>query len=1184
MFKTDLAMENWASKYRYKNETPIGTFQRIARALASVEKKEEQDHWYDAFLKLMVRIDENGDPTGLKFTPGGRITSNIGTDYKNATAINCFVTGPVSEATVSYRRKSSDNKVSYDVKYETDDNPDDLINIFLTILEQAKTLASEGGYGINFDFIRPRGSLIKGIGVKHPGVIAYMQIWDMVSECIVRGTNDGYLDKLKNYLKNEEEVSQVKKAVKAMARKGAMLSALSVSHPDIEEYVRAKQSSGVLTKFNMSVLITDEFMQAVERDDFFDLSFKGVVSKRLKARDLYNLIMESCYNRAEPGILFYDNMHKNNPVAYLGRCNCSNPCLHGDSLLLTKKGLKKIKSLKDISIEIWNGAEWSTSRIVSTGVKPVYELRMSNGMYLRGTEDHIVEADTAETPIANTIGKEITRIFGSAWEGVPVPYTNNELVCLGFAFGDSNYHEASGRFKYVYIGEKDFEVESLFNEIGESLEEERRYDKRTISFSFSEKCEKLNFPKATLPYRYLSDEILCLPPNQLKQFLKGLFSANGCVLDKHSRVTLKTSCKTLVEQLQVALLALGIKSYFTKNKAHIVEFSNGEYSCKESYDLNITSDDVAVFREIIGFVQKYKTEKINSIEMAHGRRKKPKVVSLTYVGEEEVYDFSEPITHWAFVNGLKTHNCGEVVGLPTLTTVCLLGSVNLTQYVYKGMDGRPRFNLDEYKQDIRVAVRMLDNVNDVTNSPLPSYTWAIKNLRQIGIGLNGVGSALMMLHIPYNSEEGVKFIEELNEIKENLTWQQSALLAKEKGAFKAYIKKDFEGTEYFKSDRLSEETKDLLKKHGARNAKTTTNPPLGNSSIICDNVSNGIEPVFSLEQERKIICKDWPEGLTTDNVKDLFKVYKEKDYKYWKGEYKGKTYYFEPHNRGLCEVVPLRDYGYQWILDNYPEDKKAAFVVTTEDLEIEDHLNIQEAVQKHINQSVSKTVNLPKNYPFAKYKELYIEAWKRGLIGFTTYRAGSMESVLSDISKAEDSREIIKRDIKLPKVFVNGPTSIIKKEGKKFYIHFSYLPEDTDMSLPVCMWIYTNAKYQEKDDLKICNKAARELAKLAYKCGIDEKIIEDSLAKAKEDHPHNRLGRMISLNLRHNVPREKVLVSITGIEGDSVSSLLTAVRKFIGETIPDGTPLEGLKCDCGGSLVMEAACKRCVECKTQFCG
>ena len=537
MFKTELAYENWASKYRYKNEQPIETFQRIAKALASVEKKEEQDLWYRSFLETMVRLDADGNPVGLKFTPGGRITANVGTEYSGATLINCFISAPVSSATVSYKRHSEESDIEYDVEYKTGDNPDDLVNIFLTILEQAKTLASEGGYGVNFDWIRPRGALIKGIGIRHPGVLAYMKIWDSVSECIVKGTNDGYIDKLKNYLKNSDNVEEVKTTVKAMARKGAMLGCLSVSHPDIEEFIRAKQTSGVLTKFNISVLIDDAFMQAVEKDDLYNLHFKGTVYKVVKARELYNLIMESCYNRAEPGVLFYDNMHKNNPLAYMGHCSATNPC-------------------------------------------------------------------------------------------------------------------------------------------------------------------------------------------------------------------------------------------------------------------------------------------------------------------------------------------GEVPGLSTLTTVCLLGSFNLTQYI-DVKDGKPCFDWDSYEKDIAIGVRMLDNVNDITYSPLPSYLWAIQNLRQIGLGINGLGSALFMLGIRYNSKEALDFIKKVCEIKENISWQTSALLAKERGTFKAYRKDEFESTPYFLSDRITRETKGLLKKHGARNGKTTTNPPLGNTSVICDNVSNGIEPVYSLEYERKVICKEWPEGLNEDNVKKI---------------------------------------------------------------------------------------------------------------------------------------------------------------------------------------------------------------------------------------------------------------------------------------------------------------------------
>jgi len=352
MFKTQLALENWKSKYKYRDELPVETFKRVAKALASVEKDPSQ--WEEKFLHTLLNYDNiKGLPTGLKCTTGGRITANIGTDYKKATLLNCFINGPVSGATISYQRKTENEQFTFPIVLKSSESPDCLLNIFLTVLEQAKTLASEGGYGINFDFIRPRGSIIHGIGIRHPGIVSYMHIWDAVSECIVRGDNDGYQDKIKNYL-SEEQAADLKQAIKAMARKGAMMGCLSVWHPDIEEFVRAKQTSGKLTKFNMSIVVDDKFMQAVLKDDFYDLHFDGEVKKRIKARDLYELIMESTYNRAEPGILFIDNMHRNNPIAYLGKANATNPCVIGTSIIAVADGRNgvAIKQLAEEGLDI----------------------------------------------------------------------------------------------------------------------------------------------------------------------------------------------------------------------------------------------------------------------------------------------------------------------------------------------------------------------------------------------------------------------------------------------------------------------------------------------------------------------------------------------------------------------------------------------------------------------------------------------------------------------------------------------------------------------------------------------------------------------------------------------------------------------------------------------------------------
>ena len=1012
MFKTILAREIWSSKYRYGNETPKETFQRVAKALASVEKN--PDKWYEKFFNTLVRLDESGEPIGLKCTTGGRITANAGTSYGKATLLNCFVAGPVSNAHVSYKRKTEDGLLEFPVEFQTDESPDDLLNIFLSILEQAKTLASEGGYGVSFDFIRPRGSIIKGTGIKHPGVVAYMKIWDAVSDCIVQGDADGYVDKIKNYL-GKEKFEEAKEFLKKSIRKGALLGALSVTHPDVEEFVRAKQISGILTKFNISVLLTDDFLKAVENDDFFEQSFNGKVLKKIKARELYDLIMRSCYDRAEPGVLFADNMMKNNPIAYLGKVTATNPCIIGSSILAVDDGrygvsIKQLaKEGKDISVYSRNK---ETNQIeIKIGRNPrmtgekkeVWKLTLDDDSYLIATPDH------------------------------EIPTYNRRDVCL-----------------------KDLEQ-------GESL------------FSFN--CD-------------------------------------------------------------------------TNHKVKKVEF----YGYEDVY--NIAVDDNHNY------------------------------VVLTSWDDDKFIRSS----------GICINNCGEIPGIATIGTVCLLGSLNLTQYVkirsdrtknfyssqynvgaFNSRQEAVYFDFDKYSEDIKVFTRMLDNVNDLTYAPLPSYQWIVDNLRQIGMGINGLGSALLMLKIPYNSKNAVEFARKICRLKENLTWQTSALLAKEKGVFKAYVKEKFEATEFFNSERITEETRTLLKLYGARNAKTTTVPPLGNSSLLSDVTSNGIEPVYKLEYERKSICQEWPEGLDTDNVKKHLTYFKEKDYEYWRGMWNGKEYYYEPHNRGLCDINIVRDYGYQWLLDNFPGEDYSKYLVTTNDLTIDDHLNIQEVVQFYNNQSTSKTANLPGDYPFEDFKSLYLKAWKLGLNGFTTYREGSMESVISDINKA-GRREIIQNDIKLPDVFINGDTHIIKKEGKKFYLHFSYLPEDHQKQFPICIWIYTNSKY-DVQELKICNKASRNLAKLALSRGISTEIVKETVDKANIDYPHNRLGRLISLCLRHNVLREDIYESLMGINGDNMSTLLTAVRRFLSKTLNDGIKFKTLKCPvCGGTVIMEGGCQRCIDC------
>ena len=368
IFKSSISKDTWKDKYRYKNETPIQFIERLAQGGANAEKN-NKEYWYSAFFDLISSnyIDSDGEIVldGFKLTPGGRISANINTDNKKATLVNCYGTGPVKGAQIKYKRETKKRKEN--IKINTSNESDDLINIFLTIAEQAKTLAAEGGYGINFNFIRPRGSIINGTNIEHPGVVSYMEIWDSVANCIVKGNNDGYYDKLTNYLDTE-----TKKAIKS-PRKGAMMGVLPVWHPDIEEFVRAKTDYSKLNKFNISVMVDDKFMEAVNSGSYYDLMFNNTIYKRIDARELYDLIMESAYNTGEPGVLFYDNIKRNNPIEYIETPNATNPCFGGNEGLKTyDNSYKSFKELDGNEIKVYNEYnEIVSAKVWKTGKRKV---------------------------------------------------------------------------------------------------------------------------------------------------------------------------------------------------------------------------------------------------------------------------------------------------------------------------------------------------------------------------------------------------------------------------------------------------------------------------------------------------------------------------------------------------------------------------------------------------------------------------------------------------------------------------------------------------------------------------------------------------------------------------------------------------------------------------------------------
>ena len=445
--------------------------------------------------------------------------------------------------------------------------------------------------------------------------------------------------------------------------------------------------------------------------------------------------------------------------------------------------------------------------------------------------------------------------------------------------------------------------------------------------------------------------------------LRGLFDADGSVhgaQDKGVSVRLTQVDLAALQAAQRMLLRLGIAStiYRDRKPSPVSMLPDGRggmraYPTQPLHELVIAGDNLAVFAERIGFEDTAKAERLRDRLAAYRRtmnaeRFTAEVVAIDADGVEPVYDVTVEQVHAFDANGFIVHNCGEQP-LPAYGCCCL-GSIDLTRFVQAPFSDDARFDEAGFTALAATAVRMLDNVLDITVWPLPQQQAEARNKRRVGLGFTGMGDALVMLGLHYDSDAARAMARRISQSLRDAAYAASSELALERGAFPLFNADLYLSGPGFAS-RLPQALKDRIRSQGIRNSHLLSIAPTGTISLaFADNASNGIEPAFSWTYTRK---KRMPEGG--------FKEYAVQDHA-WR---------LFRHLHG--EDTPL----------------PPAFVTALE-LSAQAHASMVAAVAPFVDTAISKTVNVPADYPYADFQDLYLQAWQSGLKGLATYRPNSV--------------------------------------------------------------------------------------------------------------------------------------------------------------------------------------------------
>jgi ribonucleoside-diphosphate reductase alpha chain len=832
-------------------------------------------------------------------------------------------------------------------------------------------------------------------------------------------------------------------------RRGANMGVLRVDHPDIEEFIDCKRD-GSVTNFNISVGVTESFMQALENDTEYELvnPHDGTIAGVRRARAIMEKIVDAAWATGDPGLLFLDRANHStaNPIPEIEMLEATNPCVVGETLLSTGAGLRRMDALhasgEDLFVatdarvpeqagaEIVNGGTVTVESttilrraapVFQTGKQAaVWKLTTSHGIEITATPNHrflttegykrldelqfgdalLLQSGEGAWPAERTLPEVAYGVRSEArlrakiacGEAQPPAEWSVELgETLGYIIGDGYVrHGDTADIVGIAVAEQDRPLaEALqqrfthwFGARG-NITDRQGHIQLQYAGSAATFLMTLGMTPARAPEKRVPESVWSAPREAVVGFLRGVFSADGSVqigsVDKGTcSVRLATSSKGLAQDVQQLLLNLGIVSSIRLRREQAIRMlpnaqrEQAEYMTQAQYELIIDKANRDRFAEVIGFMQGRKQARLaewiaNKKRASNGESFTTRVALIEDTGLADVYDTTEPVTHSIIVNGLATHQCGEqwLGGYDA----CNLGSINVGLFVTRDERGKAtEVDWAALEEATRLCVRFLDDVIDINPYPLEEVREKVTANRRIGLGIMGWAELLFELGLRYDSDEAIALGERLmTSIRD---WARSASedLAAEREPFPNWPRS------IYKHDKP------------ARNSTRTTVAPTGSISILAE-CSSGIEPIFALAFQHRV---KQPDGgyRVLDFVNPFF-------------ERALMASDVEEKDELLAYVT---EHG---SLHGHPAEEHPALrpFVTAHEIAPDWHIRMQAAFQFGVENSISKTINLPNSATREDVRQAYMLAWDLGCLGITIFRDGSKGEQVLNVGVKDEKKD-----------------------------------------------------------------------------------------------------------------------------------------------------------------------------------